>query len=298
MQKAASITADNASKISAADVSREPFEVTHLTDKEKLPWKFLDEFKRKPQETRSAGIGSNLESPPASNSGGAHPAVEQTLQDVLEFGRLPKEFNNPATETEVAEQRLAMRVRRHHLRERAQEMLEKSKTSRDTSSGSSPITAGCKPSTASGGSHPAANLPHSAASATIQEPSPFLRKRLRQKTTVPHSGVQFAPTLAATSEAAKPSNKGTKRKMHDPDGLAHKPEIQNSGDVHLAAPASAMASEVSGKRKSCRDQHPAESQPLAIHRTQGSPGAFAGQPHGKQTLAPCLNWMPPFCNSA
>ena len=33
--------------------------------------------------------------------------------------------------------------------------------------------------------HPAANLPHSAASATIQEPSPFVRKRLRKETTVP-----------------------------------------------------------------------------------------------------------------
>ena len=80
VQKAASITADNASKIYAADVSREPFEVTHLTDKEKLPWKFLDEFKRKPQETRSANIESNLESPAASTSGGGHPAVRQTLQ--------------------------------------------------------------------------------------------------------------------------------------------------------------------------------------------------------------------------
>ena len=78
-----------------------------------------------PAEARSASIASNLESPP---SGGAHPAVEQTLQDVLEFGRLPKEFNNPATETEVAEQRLARRVRKHHLRERAQEILEKLKS--------------------------------------------------------------------------------------------------------------------------------------------------------------------------
>ena len=70
-------------------------------------------------------------------SGGAHPAVEQTLQDVLEFGRLPKEFNNPATETEVAEQRLAMRVRRHHLRQRAEDMLEELKATRDTASASS-----------------------------------------------------------------------------------------------------------------------------------------------------------------
>ena len=87
VQKAASITADNASKISAADVSREPFEVTHLTDEEKLPWKFLDEFKRKPQVTRSAYIGSNLESPAASSSGGEHRAVRQILKDELEYQR-------------------------------------------------------------------------------------------------------------------------------------------------------------------------------------------------------------------
>ena len=44
-----------------------------------------------------------------------------------------------------------------------------------------------------------------------------------------------------------------------------------------------MASEVSGKRKNCGDQHPAECQPLATHRIQGSPGAIAGQPGSWQT---------------
>ena len=131
---------------------------------------------------------SNLESPAASSSGGEHPAVRQILQDVLEFGRFPKEVKNPETESEVAENKLARQVRKHNLRERAQEMLEKLKASRDTSSGSSPPAAGSNPFTASGGSHPAANLKHSAASATIQEPSPFLNKRLRQKTTAPHYG--------------------------------------------------------------------------------------------------------------
>ena len=67
---------------------------------------------------------------------------------------------------------------------------------------------------------------------------------------MPHCVSNLRP---ATSEAAKPSNKGTKRKIHDPDGLAHKAQIQNSGNFHLAAPASAMASKVSGKRKSCGD---------------------------------------------
>ena len=143
-------------------------------------------------------------------------------------------------------------------------MLEKLKASRDTSSGSSPPAAGGNPFEASGGSHPAANLPHSAASATIQEPSPFLKKRLRQKTTAPHYGRQFAPTPSATSQEAEPSNRGIKRKIDDPDG-------QNTGDAHVPAPASAMANQVSGKRKSCGDRHPA------------SPGAIAGQPNSWQT---------------
>ena len=61
---------------------------------------------------------------------------------MLECGRLPKAFLNPATEAEVTEQRLAKRVRWHHLRERAQEMLEKLKATRDTASGSSSPAAG------------------------------------------------------------------------------------------------------------------------------------------------------------
>ena len=211
---------------------------------------------------------SNLESPAASSSGGEHPAVRQILQDVLEFGQLPKEVKSAKTHTEVAERKLAEQVRKHKLRERAQEMLEKLKASMDTSSDN--------PCTASGGSHSVANLPHSAASATIQEPSPFLKKRLRQKTTAPHYGRQFAPTPSATSQEAKPSNKGIKRKTDDPDS-------QNIGDAHVAAPANAMANKVSGKRKSCGDRHPAESRPLSTHRTQRSPAAIAGQLKPLQT---------------
>ena len=141
---------------------------------------------------------SNLESPVASSSGGEHLTVRQILQDVLEFGRLPKEFNNPKTESEVAEQKLAKQVRQRNLGDRAQEMLEKLKVSRDTSSGSSHLAASGNPFTASGGSHPVANLPHSAASATVQEPSPFLNIRLRQKTAAPHHGMQFVPTPSTT----------------------------------------------------------------------------------------------------
>ncbi len=89
--------------------------------------------------------GSNLESPAASSSGGDQPfvrgggvsqpaasaadefespAVRQILQDVLEFGRLPKEISNPKTESAVAEHKLAGRVRKSNLRDRAKAMLE------------------------------------------------------------------------------------------------------------------------------------------------------------------------------
>ena len=157
---------------------------------------------------------SNVQSPSGSSSGGEHPAVHQILQDVLELDML--------SQSEVAEQKLAHQVRTNNVRQQAQEMLEKFKASRDTANGSSSPAAGVNPFTASGDSHPAANLPHSAASATIQEPSQFLNKRLHQKTTAPHHGMQFAPTPSATSQAAKPSNKGIKRKIDDPDRQAHK----------------------------------------------------------------------------
>ena len=51
VQMAASTTAGCASKSCATDVSQEPFEVRYwyLPDKDKLIWKFLDEFQRKPQ---------------------------------------------------------------------------------------------------------------------------------------------------------------------------------------------------------------------------------------------------------
>ena len=40
----------------------------------------------------------------------------------------------------------------------------------------------------------------------------------------------------------------------------------------------ALRAAVSGKRKSCGDQHPAESQPLVTRQTQGSPGGIAALP--------------------
>ena len=51
-------------------------------------------------------------------------AIRQILQDVLEFGRLPNETKNPKTESEIAEQKLARRVRQNNLRDRAKAMLE------------------------------------------------------------------------------------------------------------------------------------------------------------------------------
>ena len=168
-------------------------------------------------------------------------------------------------------------------------MLEKVKASRDTSSGSSHLAASGN-AAASGSSHPAAsgsdldaNLPNSAGFATIQEPIPFLKNRLRQKIAAPYYGMQFATTPSATLQAATPCNKAIKRKNDDRDSQAHRAKIQNIGDARVPAPASDMANQVSGKRKSCGDRHPAESRPLSTHRTQRSPGAIAGQPNSWQT---------------
>ena len=104
-----------------------------------------------------------------------------------------------------------------------------------------------------------------------------------RKIAAPYYGMQFATTPSATSQAATPCNKAIKRKNDDRDSQAHRAKIQNIGDARVPAPASDMANQVSGKRKSCGERHPAESRPLSTHRTQRSPGAIAGQPDSWQT---------------
>ena len=64
--------------------------------------------------------GSNFVSPAASSSGGDSLVVRQILQDILELGRLPKELKKPKTESDVAEYKLAVRMRNHDLRARAE----------------------------------------------------------------------------------------------------------------------------------------------------------------------------------
>lgn len=80
---------------------------------------------------------------------------------------------------------------------------------------------------------------HSSASAAIT------RKRLREKTAVPQS-------------------QGTKRKIGFPDG-------------QVSPPTSAIANQVSGKRKRCDDSHLTESSPVSTRRTQNSSGIVGGQ---------------------
>jgi len=154
-----------------------------------------------------------LGAPFCDSSGGERAIVRQIMQEVAAFGRESKELYRPVTETEIAEDKLARKVRQRGLRKEVQEMSEKLKASRDTSSGRSSLAAGGKPLTASGDSHPVANLPHSAASATAQEPSPVLRKRLRKATTAPpyDAGASGGPHLAATV-----ADRVTKRSLGDP----------------------------------------------------------------------------------
>ena len=66
---------------------------------------------------------SNFVSPAASSSGGDCSVVRQILQDILELGRLPQELKQPRTESDVAECRLAHRMRGHELRARAEREL-------------------------------------------------------------------------------------------------------------------------------------------------------------------------------
>ena len=50
--------------------------------------------------------------------------VRQILQEIVELGRLPKELKKPKTECDVAEYRLAVRMRGHDLRSRAEKELQ------------------------------------------------------------------------------------------------------------------------------------------------------------------------------
>ena len=59
----------------------------------------------------------------ASSSGGDSSVVRQILQDILELGRLPKELKKPKTESDIAEYRLAIRMRKQDLRARAEKEL-------------------------------------------------------------------------------------------------------------------------------------------------------------------------------
>jgi len=67
--------------------------------------------------------GGGVSQPTASSSGGDSPVVRQILQEISELGRLPKELWNRNTESDVAEYKLAIRMRKHDLRARAEHEL-------------------------------------------------------------------------------------------------------------------------------------------------------------------------------
>ena len=59
----------------------------------------------------------------ASSSGVDSSVVRQILQDILELGRLPKELNKRNTDSDIAEYRLAIQMRKQDLRARAEKEL-------------------------------------------------------------------------------------------------------------------------------------------------------------------------------
>ena len=66
----------------------------------------------------------SMESPATSSSGGDIPVVRQILQEILDLGRLPKELTVRNTDSDVAEYKLAIRMRKHNLRSRAEQELQ------------------------------------------------------------------------------------------------------------------------------------------------------------------------------
>ena len=68
--------------------------------------------------------GGGVSQPAASSSGGDSAVVRKILQEILDLGRLPKELNKRNTDSDVAEHKLAMQMRRHNLRSRAEQELQ------------------------------------------------------------------------------------------------------------------------------------------------------------------------------
>ena len=80
----ASTTAGSASKSCATDVSQEPFEVRYwyLPDNDKLIWKFLDEFQRKPQRRGTSMEERSLANYIAKNFSKLHAETQAKLNDL------------------------------------------------------------------------------------------------------------------------------------------------------------------------------------------------------------------------
>ena len=180
-----------------------------------------------------------------SESGGEHLAIGQILQELRELGHWPRRRKNPKPGAEEAENKLRRKLCNHKLQEGDKRVLDALRESRNTSSG---------------GAHPAANVPQSAASAAMQMPGTLSGKRLCRKSTVPNYGVQRAstPSSCLTTpppgesrsssqvdphdsiggfQSANASNRGIKRRIDVPDGLARKTRLHSSDDAHLAAEA-------------------------------------------------------------
>ena len=143
----------------------------------------------------------------------------------------------------------------------------------------------------SGGSHPADNEEQ------LDAPPPAVPRigRLRSKTTIAQHDV---PELTIAQPSATNLPQPARSEAVSLADVTSRKRAASSdvGGGHAAKKldrcrerANATASEVSGKRKSCGDQHPAESKPLATRRTQGSPGAIAGHPDSCQAY---INSLP------
>ncbi len=94
-----------------------------LAEVESLPGGVVQSADSAGQRASSSGVASQSAASAADEF--ESPAIRQILQDVLEFGRLPKRNSNPKSESAVAENKLAARVRMRNLQDRAKAMLDR-----------------------------------------------------------------------------------------------------------------------------------------------------------------------------
>ena len=133
------------------------------------------------------------------------PTTAKILQGANEFGRLPKELKNPTTEAEIAEYKLAKKIRKSALKDRVQKLFETPKESENTLRRFTPCGVLHPATTDSGGLHLAAS------SSVVQQASepPAKKARVASCTALASNANSSHAHLAAEKAGAATASSGS-----------------------------------------------------------------------------------------